>query len=433
MYSNNASFPKTVMSHFQIFPLSCLYRKLLYIVLAAFVVRLAVRCYSGSADFWNHGYVFFFEVAQNIAAGKGTIAGRVPLYPVFLAGVTLGHKVFLPIVVSQSLIGAGTVLCAALLARQMFSDRAAITAALLTSFYPYYVIHDTALQETSLYTLLTALAVLLLLRVSRSGSSVTAMCAGLTLGAAVLTRPSLAPFALFGPLWLAFPGVFRAGTWYQACCVAILCWGAAALTLAPWFVSSTGQALSSPLVGHALWIGNNTHTFSHYPVESIDRSTEAAFGALSAQERADLKAEGPRWYWRRTFEFVCEHPSQALTNNLRKIGAAFGWLPSPRQSLWPNLVYLFSYGFVMIVGLLGMWLERGRWREHLVFYALFVSFAIITAIFWGHTSHRAYLDVYWIVFAAGLLDKLRRRYFPLAMKTRSGDPLPVTRWQFFCS
>ena len=98
--------------------------------------------------------------------------------------MTFGHKVFLPIVLSQSLIGAGTVLCAGLLARELFGSAAAIIAATITAFYPYYVVHDTALQETSLYTFLTILAVFLLLRARRSGSAIMAGCAGLTLGIA---------------------------------------------------------------------------------------------------------------------------------------------------------------------------------------------------------------------------------------------------------
>jgi hypothetical protein len=51
-----------------------------------------------------------------------------------------------------------------------------------------------------------------------------------------------------------------------------------------------------------------------------------------------------------------------------------------------------------------MFLHRKAWREHMIIYALFVSFAAVTAVFFGHTSHRSYLDVYWIVFAAGLMS-----------------------------
>jgi len=36
---------------------------------------------------------------------------------------------------------------------------------------------------------------------------------------------------------------------------------------------------------------------------------------------------------------------------------------------------------------------------------LFLTFTAVTAVFWAHTSHRSYLDVYWIVFAAYVLNR----------------------------
>jgi hypothetical protein len=94
----------------------------------------------------------------------------------------LVKNLFFLVVLFQSLIGAGTVLCAALIAREMFGSAAAITAAALTAFYSYYLVHDTALQETSLFTLLTAVSVLLLLlRVRHNGSRATAAYAGVML------------------------------------------------------------------------------------------------------------------------------------------------------------------------------------------------------------------------------------------------------------
>ena len=404
------------------------YWKLLGIILVAFALRVAVRCYFGSADFWANGYTFYFTLAQNIAVGDGSLTtDRVPLYPAFLAAVTFGHKAFLPIVFAQSLIGVGTVVCAALLGREMFGRSAAITAAAITAVYPYYVVHDTALQETSLFTLLTAVAMLLLLRARRSGSGVTAACAGLALGAAVLTRSTLAPFAFLAPLWLAIPGVFRAEPWRRACWATVICGSAAALILSPWLAWSyrlTGS-LSSQKPGYLLWMGNNPYTFSHYPYRSIDRSRDAAHDAL--RPYAEMEAlRGPganvdRWFWRKGLEYIGEHPWLTVSNIFRKLGATFGWLPSPRKGFWPNLVHSVAYGFVMALGLWGMWSARRHWREHLVFYALFVSFAAITALFWGHTSHRAYLDVYWIVFAAGALQQLQSIYFTRITCTASNN------------
>jgi 4-amino-4-deoxy-L-arabinose transferase-like glycosyltransferase len=154
----------------------------------------------------------------------------------FLAPLTFGQQAFLPVVFAQSLIGAGTVFCAAMVAREIFGNTASLIAATLTAVYPYYVVHDTALQETSLYTFLIALAVLLLLRVRRSRSVVQATGAGRTLGAAVLTRANLAPFAILAPLWLSLAGGSGAMEWRRRLPIAIVCAAVGLLTLAPWLI-----------------------------------------------------------------------------------------------------------------------------------------------------------------------------------------------------
>jgi 4-amino-4-deoxy-L-arabinose transferase-like glycosyltransferase len=402
------------------------YRKLLWIVLLAFALRVAVRWYSGAEEFWRGGYTFYFALAQNIASGNGIalVEGhpttlRVPLYPLFLAAVTLGHKVFPPVLLAQSLIGAGTVLCAALIAGETFGSAVVLPAAAITAIYPYYVVHDTALQETSLFTFLTALGVLLLLRTRRSGSGVAAACAGLILGAAVLTRASLAPFAAFAPLWLALPSQSGPGLWRQRFWSAVLCAGVLALTVSPWLVRSyrlTGTAALDMETGYHLWLSNNPYTFSHYPSESMDRSRDTP--ALGPDENAQINARGineaavDRWFFQKGLDYIRSHPWLSFGNGFRKIGAAFGWLPSPRRGFWPNLVHALSYGSVMTLGLWSMWAGRGHWRDHLIYYALFVSFGAVTAVFFGHTSHRSYLDLYWIVFAAAALVRLRTKYFP---------------------
>jgi hypothetical protein len=149
----------------------------------------------------------------------------------------------------------------------------------------------------------------------------------------------------------------------------------------------------------------------------MDRSIGIAFEAFSPQEQAEMKALGKdevaldRWFLRAGIKYIYQHPSLTLTNAFRKLGAAFGWLPSPRHSFWPNLSHAVSYGFILILGLWGMWASRRCWRVHLIFYGLFISFAGVTAVFYGHTSHRAYLDVYFVVFAAGVLERLRSKHF----------------------
>jgi len=96
-------------------------------------------------------------------------------------------------VIAESAIGAGTAFCSALLARLLFpgraADRAAILAAGITAFYPYYIVHDTSLEETSLFTLLTIVSVIVSMKAAHlHGGRLLPMVAGFVLGLDVLTR-----------------------------------------------------------------------------------------------------------------------------------------------------------------------------------------------------------------------------------------------------
>lgn len=400
------------------------YPRLAAIVFLAFALRVIVRLYLGAADFWASGYGFFLPLAHSIASGNGMAlaegsptAFRVPLYPAFLAAATFGQNGFLPIVLAQSLVGAAIVWCAALIARDMFGSPAGLVAASLAAIYPYYVVHDTALQENSLYTLFTVAAVLLLMRARRGGSAATAGCAGLVFGAAVLTRANLAPFAAVAPLWLLVPAAAKPWLGRRELWASVVCAAAIALVVAPWIVRSyrlTGVPTLTTQSGFFLWLGNNPETFSRYPTQSIDLSQRVALAALGPQDKAELKsrrgneAATDRWFRDKALAYMRDHPWQTIGSGFRKLAAGFCLLPSPRRGFWPDLIYLLSYGPVMILGLAGMWASRQNWREHLIFYALFASFAAVSAVYFAHTSYRSYLDVYWMIFAAPLLVRFAR-------------------------
>ena len=55
-----------------------------------------------------------------------------------------------------------------------------------------------------------------------------------------------------------------------------------------------------------------------------------------------------------SMSYIRNYPGLTIANGFRKIGVALGWLPSPRRSFWPNLVYALSYGPMMLLGLYGM-------------------------------------------------------------------------------
>src|SRR5262249_38216952 len=144
-------------------------------------------------------------------SGKGFCLGTKcawlpPLYPLFLTMSAAAEKSYLLVIVPQAVMGAGTAVCAFLIGGHIFNAPAGILACAMATFYPYYVMHDTALKETAMVTFLTALSIWLLLRASRFNRNRDWFLAGLALGAIVLTRASVAPIVGIGLLWCVLWG-----------------------------------------------------------------------------------------------------------------------------------------------------------------------------------------------------------------------------------
>ncbi|MFQ3589483.1 MAG: glycosyltransferase family 39 protein [Chloracidobacterium sp.] len=393
----------------------------------ACAVRLGVRLARGEATFWEQSYGFYFELAQKLVREQSfcldavTCAYWTPLYPAFLALVTAGERNFLAIAMAQSLVGGLTTWCAYELARLWFDARAGWMAAGLTALYPYFVVHDTALQETGLYTAATAAATLALARIPIAQHRFRqAGLAGALTGLAILVRPSLTPFVPLALVWLGLSCQEQASRRWKLVGGYAL---ALALVLLPWIVRNAfvvGRPTLTTRLGYSLWAAHNPHTFTHYPSGSIDRSTEAAWAAMTSDELAAVSRAALRetsfddWFRAQAWAYIRAHPNVAAWGACRKLGAAFWWRLNPLKGPREQWVYGLSYGSVMLLAGMGVW-QLGRRKQWLPIWlcgAHVAAFCLVTAVFWAHTSHRSYLDVYFIVLAGGALASIRRAVSP---------------------
>jgi 4-amino-4-deoxy-L-arabinose transferase-like glycosyltransferase len=386
---------------------------------AAFVVRIAVRVAFGQQYFWTSSYFLFYGLAERLASGHGfcraAMCVRPPLYPLFLTPSVLAGKSFLLVVVPEALLGCGTAWCAFLIGREMFNRRVGLLACAITAFYPYYVMHDTALQDTAMVTFVVALAVWLLLRAARFDRWFDWFVAGIALGAIPLVRASIAPAVAMGVIWCVVWGA--SGAWPARLGKGLIVLGAVVLTVGPW-LSYTYRVTGAPVItsdgGVNLWVGNNAYTFSHYPGVSIDRSRDEALRMMSPADRAELQklGSGTRaqddWFAHRAVSFIRANPELFARGAVRKVEAAFSWRLNPWREPLAQAVYAAGYVPVALLGTAGMILAARR-RATVLIAMLFIAFIAVTAAFWAHTSHRTYLDVYLIVFAASVVERLWAR------------------------
>jgi 4-amino-4-deoxy-L-arabinose transferase-like glycosyltransferase len=382
---------------------------LVALLIAAVLVRIGVRVAFGEEYFWANSYGFYYPMAENIVSGAGFSTNRPPLYPLFLAITTLTGNSYWLIIVPQALMGAGTALCAFLIGRHLFGSTAGLLACSMSAFYPYYVAHDTALQETGMATFGMALSVWLLLRAKTLDRNWDWILAGLSLGLVTLVSAKLAPAAVAALVWTGLWGA--QGDLRSRLKKSLIILLTFSVTLAPWLIETyrlTGAPVLTSRTGYSLWVGNNPETFSHYPIESIDRSAVKAWGTLTAADRADLQKLAhdevamSNWFGHRARAFIESNPRLVVQRAFHKLEAGFSWRLNPKREALAQTAYALGYVPVIVLGIVGMVLAR-RKREVLLIGLLFLAFMGVTAVFWAHTSHRTHLDVYLMVFAASVL------------------------------
>jgi 4-amino-4-deoxy-L-arabinose transferase-like glycosyltransferase len=279
--------------------------------------------------------------------------------------------------------------------------------------------HDTAIQESGMLTLITALSIWLLLRASRVNRNLDWFAAGLALGCIALVRASPAPFIPLALVWIT--GWGAKGSRFERTSKALLALVAAAGVLSPWLIRTwrlTGSPVLSSQTGFQLWNGNNPETFSHYPFESIDlNDTDKPF---TPAERLERDRQGgneilvSNWYARHALAYMKANPRLIFQGAFRKIGAAFSWTLNPVREPLAQAAYFLGWAPVSLLGCAGILLAWPR-RELIVLLLPIVSFICVTAVFFAHTSHRTYLDLYMIVLAASVLERL---YFGFGQRTR---------------
>jgi 4-amino-4-deoxy-L-arabinose transferase-like glycosyltransferase len=387
---------------------------------SAFLARVSARIAFGENYFWTNSYYIYYDLAENVISGKGfcfdtTCAWLPPLYPLFLTLSALGGKNYLLVIVPQALMGAGTALCAFLIGRYIFNATTGILACAMTAFYPYYVMHDTALQDTGMVTFCIALSIWLLLCASWHDRKGDWLLAGLALGSTALVRASAAATLGVALLWSSIWGA-KGNVWDRLQKSSILLLAVLAM-VGPWLIRTyhlTGAPVLNSQNGLALWTGNNPDTFSYYPTQSIDRSRGEALSKLTQADQdqlarlADNEIATSNWFAHRAWVFIRANPWFVLRGAIRKLEAGFSPRLNPVRESLAQAAYAIGYVPVAVLGIIGMSLARRR-SDVILIEMLFLAFMCVTAVFWAHTSHRSYLDVYWIVFAASTVESFCER------------------------
>jgi hypothetical protein len=173
------------------------------------------------------------ELLLGTAGERIPTAFHLPLFPALLAaGSELGADSYRAHQVIGCLLGAGTVAVVGLIGRRLAGERVGLLSAGAAALYLPLAINDAVLRSESLYGLLIAATLLLVLRLRESPTWRRAAALGAVLGLAALTRSEALLLAL-----LLAPLVWRAGGRRARNLLVIA--GAIAVVVLPWCVRNT--------------------------------------------------------------------------------------------------------------------------------------------------------------------------------------------------
>jgi 4-amino-4-deoxy-L-arabinose transferase-like glycosyltransferase len=390
------------------------------VVVGAAALRASIRLAAGEQPFLSDGYTFYADIANNFLAREGLCyapdsgcAIRMPLYPVFVAAFLMSGSVFPFMVLVQAMIGGAIAALAWWIGRELFDTRVGLLAAIAVALNPYAVIHDTSMQDTVLVNALVAASIALLLRSQRPTTDLVPLAAGFALAFAVLTSARVVLLVPFALAWsLAGPGDWRDRV-RRSGLVAL----PIVLLTGAWMWRNqlrVGAPVLTTESGEALFFGNSPLTFLHYPDRSIDliadeihRLPEEHYTALEQLEGHDVERDA--LYRQLAMNYITSHPGEVMAGAVRKLWIVASGRLSPARDAATQAGYQLVFAAVHLLALAGAWRARAaRQRGHALIALLFLSFALTTAVFWAHTSHKSYLDPFLFIYAASVLPMVKR-------------------------
>lgn len=413
-------------------------RLILAAVVVGFIARAGFALIYWTGKPLTHDERQYLSLATNIIAGRGFVEtlpgeppdnaqqfGRAPLYPLFLAPLTLtssalreGHlPAEVPVVVklAQSAIGAIGVWLIAIITIRIAGDRAGLAAAAIAAVYPPLVwICAYALSEALYSTLALACVWMLSRELDDAASRVNArpgrvLIGGAFAGLAILTRPAMIFFLPLEAL-LAWRRGWRLALWLMI--------GAGVIVL-PWTVRNAIVYQRFVLVasegGVTFWTGNHPEA-----IGEGDLAANPRLGELNREFRMrhrDLTEEQlESIYYREALGFIASDPlrwvgleGRKLFYTLVPIGPSYR-LHSPRY-FWMSVV---AYGLVLpfaAAGAIRLWRSS---QQPWSLWWLAVSAVLVSLMFFPQERFRIpVIDPTLIVCASTMIGR------PLALR----DPL----------
>ena len=288
------------------------------------------------------------SLARGLLRGYGfTWPGRVPLYPLWLAGIyVVAHGSYAAVTYMQLWLGVAAVLLTYALGRRVFGHTAGLIGACLAAVSYVLIWESFHLLSEALYTPVILMAALAFWDAAQAPTLKRFAWAGFWIGVSNLVRPTLFlfPFAALVVLWILLG--WRRALRYGG--VLVL---AAMLVVMPWMVRNylKYSAVYPLATSHAiLWQGSPEyyHLLHDQGYSYLDIWEKVLYGP-SNEGHEPGTVEGDRWWTQRALRSIAAEPLIYLKYAVEKLGTY--WVGDPYAD-WAG-TWVFNYQALRGLGL----------------------------------------------------------------------------------
>jgi 4-amino-4-deoxy-L-arabinose transferase-like glycosyltransferase len=322
------------------------------------------------------------------------------------------------------LLGTGTVVAIGLLGRELGGDATGLAAAGIAAVYPELWVNDGLIMSETICALAVTVALLLTYRLVRRPSWGRAAAVGIMCGIAALTRAELLLLAPLLGLWFLFTRRFdrramRVGT-------AVITVGAAALTIAPWFLYNQTRfdntVIMSTNDGGAM-LGSNCDAVYHGNAIGLTNLV----ACLPAKPPHGDQSVVSRAYVKKALHYMGDHKGQAAVVVAARIGR--DWSVFRPQDMvtfnkgegrppWVTIAGLAFYYPLVVLAVAGVVVLARRKRVWWPLVAPAVVVVLSAVLSYGQTRFRISAEPSIVVLAAVAIvagaARVRGRPSPLA-------------------
>ncbi len=291
----------------------------------------------------------------------------------------------------------------------------ALIAAGCSAVYAYFVLFaaqfmtETFYISALLWSLERGLAIMQRWENGRSISWGLTLSFGVSIGIATLMRQSILPWLVVLFAWLLWTG-FRHGKLTEAL-VRLFVAGSLLLafilpfTVRNYLVYDDFMLLNSN-AGFAMYSAQHPMhgtRFQEYTAAPLPRDLEPLPQNEAQWDKALMKVG---------MGFIMDEPLRYLQLSASRLVDYFLFWPTAGTSTVNNLGRVLSFGLFLPLMVYGLWLSRHQWRELRLLLGFMLFYTVLHLFTWSMVRYRLPVDAVLLIFAAGAIQELARRFWP---------------------